>query len=147
MKNFTEVPKTIQHICSYILTIKANGGNYDVELYNQLVNTDYPFTENEIWFIADSLGYNENVFSAIICSKIISPQSIFYMLKFTKFNINLCFLVVNYYNNINITKKIIEAIKEKRPPNYRTFLNSVKQQIFFEQINKKNNKSESYYHA
>ena len=114
---------TILHkICKAVLFIKNENGEHGLELYNQLISTDYTFTDDELWSIVDTVGKTEQVFNAIICSKVASSSSMFHLLRLTNFNGRLCWLVFHYYPDQRLHMRIIRAMKERNLPHYEGLL-------------------------
>lgn len=122
MKESTDVPAAVKNLCTRISAIKSIGGDYGLALYNELVSVDYLFTEDNLWFVADSIGYTENLFNAIICSKLVSSDSMFRMLQFVDFNLHLCWLAFYYDNSIILRTKVARAMQKKGLPQYKAFL-------------------------
>lgn len=109
----TEVTTMLKDMCTRISAIKANGGDCGLALYNELISVDYPFTENDLWYITDCIGRSEEVFTAIICSKIVSSKSMFYMLTIAHFNVNLCWLAFHYYDDEKLYARVMGTMEEK----------------------------------
>ena len=120
----------LKGICSRISTIKTNGENCGLALYNELNSVDYLFTESDLWLVADSLGYTEDIFSAIICTKLISSQTMLYLLKFVSFNVNLCWLALHCDNSDLLRRKVIEAVQRRGIFHYRALLNLLNRSPF-----------------
>ena len=128
MKESIEVTTMLKNMCTRISAIKANGGDCGLALYNELISVDYLFTENDMWFVADSLGYTEEVFGAIICSKIVTSKSIFRMLQFAGLNPNLCWLTLCYYKSQDLHKQIMQAVEKTGLLKFKRFLTLINPQ-------------------
>lgn len=135
MKESTEVTTMLRRMCASVSASTANGGDCSRELYNQLISVDYPFTENDLWFIADSLGYTEDVFGAIICSKLVSSQSLFRMLEFASLNVNLCWLALHYYDSTLLRKKVTQAVQKKGLFHYKALISLINRSPFDNELN------------
>ena len=122
METYYNGDTLLHKICKSVLQIKNNGGDYGLELYNQLISTDYSFADSELWSIVDTVGKTEQVFNAIICSKVATTQSMFHLLRLTNFNGRLCWLVFHYYPDQRLHMRVIRALKERHLPHYRSLL-------------------------
>jgi len=109
------VGPAIKEICKSVAAQRTTDKKgYGLHLYNQLITADYSITENDLWYITDCLGRNEQVFTAIICSKIVSSKSMFYMLSIAHFNVNLCHLAFHYYDDSEeLFARVIKALEER----------------------------------
>jgi hypothetical protein len=98
--------------------VLAGGGDYSGVLYTELLNADYLFSEEEIWDIVDSIGStHELIFHAIICSKMLSADSVFRLLRLKAFDFDMCWLTFHYYGS-DLATRVITAMQERGMPTF-----------------------------